>query len=454
MKPCIHPLAQSLTALITVQRLACTLFLALAVLSAGCARHAQYRTNLVPCRTAGSEPQCQTAAIEEHSSYVLGFVEFDDQGWLWSRPQLNAVLDRIIEEDSKQRLLIITFVHGWKHNAKYDDSNVEMVRRTLRVLSAVEQSTSKREGRPARKIVGVYAGWRGLSYTLWGVQDFSFWERKKTAHGVGRGALCELFLRLEDIRNNSHIIHRGEKDQTRLIVVGHSFGGAASYSALASILAERAVQTIDELGNGHPPRGFGDLVILVNPAFEAARYGVLQDIAVQQKYFLTNRVNLAIFTSKTDKATKVAFPIGRHVSTLFDRYKDGLERKANTTAVGHFAPFVTHDLIATPDAPPPTKEKASVPAEPRPEEIEQSTKRVLEVKRQATQNRQAGESEDYTYHFQGSDLKPRPGKDPRMPLYVVSVDSKIIPDHNAIERKAFLRFLEQFVIAFTPDGRP
>jgi hypothetical protein len=454
MKPCLLRWAISSLSIITLQRLACALSLALVILSAGCARHAQYRTNLIPCRTAGNEPQCQTAAIEENNSYVLGFVEFDDQGWLWSRPQLNAVLDRLIEEDAKQRLLIITFVHGWQHNAKYDDSNVEMVRRTLRALSAVERSTSQKEGRPARKIVGVYAGWRGMSYTLWGIKNFSFWERKNTAHEVGRGALCELFLRLEDIRNNSHIIHRGEKDQTRLILVGHSFGGAASYSALASILAERAVETIDEQGNGHPPRGFGDLVILVNPAFEAARYGVLQDIAVHQKYFLTNRVNLAIFTSKTDKATKVAFPLGRHVSTLFDRYKDGLERKANTTSVGHFAPFITHDLIATPGAPPPVKEKVSVPDEPGSEEIEQSSRRVVEVKRQGTQNRQAKESEDFTFHFDGSDLKPRPGKDPRMPLYVVSVDSKIIPDHNAIVRKPFLKFLEQFVLAFTPDGQP
>src|SRR5215211_7698998 len=101
-----------------------------ALLLTGCARHAQYRTNLAPCRTAGGEPKCETTAIEETSAYVLGFVEFDDQGWLWSREQMRAVLDRIIEEDARQRLLIITFVHGWKHNAAYDDPNVEMVRRT------------------------------------------------------------------------------------------------------------------------------------------------------------------------------------------------------------------------------------------------------------------------------------------------------------------------------------
>lgn len=414
----------------------------------GCARHAQYRTNLAPCRTAGGEPKCETAAIEETTAYVLGFVEFDDQGWLWSRDQMRAVLDRVIAEDAKQRLLIITFVHGWKHNAAYDDPNVDMVRKTLRRLSAVERASSISEKRPARKVVGVYAGWRGMSYSLWGVKNLSFWERKNTAHEVGRGALSELFLRLEDIRNNSHIIHRGEKEQTRLILVGHSFGGAASYSALASILGERAVQTIDADGKGHPPRGFGDLVVLVNPAFEAARYGVLHDIAAEQKYFATNRVNLAIFTSKTDNATRIAFPIGRRVSTVFDRYKNSLERKANTTAVGHFTPYITHDLIATSKARP--AKKPIIEAEPTADEVEQSAKQVLGVRQQAVKNAQG--AADFTYHFEGSDLSPRPGKDPRMPLYVVSVDSKIIPDHNAITRPAFIKFLDQFVLAFTPAG--
>ena len=139
----------------TSNRLIHTMLFSAMLVFTGCARHAQYRTNLAPCRTAGGEPKCETAAIEETTAYVLGFVEFDDQGWLWSREQMRAVLDRIIEEDAKQRLLIITFVHGWKHNTAYDDPNVEMVRQTLRRLSAVERESSKAEKRPARKVVGV-----------------------------------------------------------------------------------------------------------------------------------------------------------------------------------------------------------------------------------------------------------------------------------------------------------
>jgi hypothetical protein len=418
------------------------------VLGSGCAAHRAYRTNLTPCSTVGTNAVCKETAIEEGSSYLLGFVEFDDQGWLWSREQMDAVLERLRQEEARQRIVIVTFVHGWKHNAKYTDLNVQMMRDTLRVLNRLEQSSSKREGRKARKVVGVYAGWRGLSFKLWGVNNVTFWERKNTAHEVGRGALGELLLRLEEIRNVSHILHAGDSEQTRLIVVGHSFGGAATYSALASVLVERAVETLDEQGNAHPPRGFGDLIVLVNPAFEAARYGVLQDVAVHQTYLVSNLVNLAIFTSKTDLATKWAFPVGRYLSTLFDKHKNAMEARANRTAVGHFTPYITHDLIATGIARGPNKAKQS--REPTGEEIEEASSRITQLK---TQNRapvDKPKTEDRTYHFVGSDLKPREGADPRMPLYVVSVDSRIIPDHNGINKPSFLRFLEQFIPAFEP----
>src|SRR5205809_6163622 len=96
----------------TLKTLSLAVFL---VTLSGCTRLQQYRTDLTP---AGGDEKCQTCAIEQNPYYVLGFVEFDDQGWLWQRRQLNAVIERIAEEEKTRRLLIVTFVHGWKHNAK------------------------------------------------------------------------------------------------------------------------------------------------------------------------------------------------------------------------------------------------------------------------------------------------------------------------------------------------
>src|SRR6266511_3371032 len=116
-------------------RTACALALLSALLLSGCTHHTRYRTNLTASPTTPEGiPQDETATIEDGGSYILGFVEFDDQGWLWSRAQLDAVMDRLREEEHKQRLVIVAFVHGWKHNARSDDSHVEMVRQKLRTL--------------------------------------------------------------------------------------------------------------------------------------------------------------------------------------------------------------------------------------------------------------------------------------------------------------------------------
>jgi hypothetical protein len=435
-----------------IKSLTLALLLVLApTLITGCASHRQWRTSLEPCNTANETNTCESAAIEKGSSYVLGFVEFDDQGWLWRRKQLDAVMEALRDEEKNQRLIIVAFVHGWKHSARFDDSNVEMVRENLRFLNLLERLNSKREGRKPRKVVGVYAGWRGLSSKIWGLKELTFWERKNTAHEVGRGGLSELFLRLEDLRNASHIIHEGETNQTRLFIIGHSFGGAATYSALANVLTERAIQTVDLSGHGRPARGVGDMVMLVNPAFEAARYGVLQDIATSQTYLTSNLVNLAVFTSKTDNATKIAFPLGRYVSTLFDSYQSSLERKANHTAIGHFAEYTTHDLLAT------EVKKASKAVRFR-EQVDQAdalSQRATELKAQARRQtpRQRGPEERVIYHFIGSDLILRRNRDARMPLFNVSVDSRIIPDHNAIDEPEFRRFLAQFLTAFEPQDK-
>ncbi len=418
----------------TIGKLVPAVFLGL--LLTGCVSHKQYRTSHDPCNASAKSNACETAILEETKDYVLGFVEFDDQGWLWSQQQLKTVLDRIYADDYKQGLLITVFVHGWKHNASFNDSNVEMFRKNLAILSRIERMAARKEGRPSRKVFGVYVGWRGLSQNVALVKNVTFWERKNTAHEVGRSGLTELFVRLEDIRNNSRILHRDDRKQTQLIIVGHSFGGAATYSALAPLLVERMIQTIDSKGDAHQPRGFGDLVVLVNPAFEAARYGVLQDVAQRTSFFTNQPVNLAIFTSKTDQATKVAFPIGRGFSTAFEKHQSGLQRRANRTAVGHFAPYITHDLIA--------REDTGLDLN---EEIEASSAKVVALKSNIKKS-----AERKPVQFSSATLEPRKSdQNPYMPLYVVSVDSKIIPDHNKIDSRAFLTFLREFLLSYSAE---
>src|SRR5881394_2106082 len=104
-----------------------TIMLSLVSLMPGCAPLKQYRTEY------RSEPGSltETNAIEETSTNLLGFVEFDDHGWLWDADQMRTVVKRIADEDKKQALLIVVFAHGWKHNASFNDPNVVSFRNVL-----------------------------------------------------------------------------------------------------------------------------------------------------------------------------------------------------------------------------------------------------------------------------------------------------------------------------------
>ena len=240
------------------------LFLLLAGLAlVACVPLDPYHTGPTP-RECGDRPEgdCLTTFVEKHEEYLLGFVEFDDLGWAWNREQ-GRVLFREIRKVERDVLMVL-FAHGWKHNADSCDTNVTCFREALRGLHAAETALY---GENARQIVGVYVGWRGDSAKGSVPKQLSFFDRKATAHKVGSGSLTELIVRLKEERTM-----RG--GNSRLVIVGHSFGGAAIFSATSQLIMDR-LATADERGGA--VRGLGDLVVLVNPAFEAARYQPLHE---------------------------------------------------------------------------------------------------------------------------------------------------------------------------------
>ena len=449
----------------------------LILLWAGCTGLKQYRTAVRAFDATLSGAECAACSIELTTNYLLGLVEFDDQGWLWSRKQMDAVLDRLASEDSTNGLLIMVYVHGWNHNASWDDDNVAMFRTNLTELAEMERQLSRDGGWRPRTVAGVYVGWRGLSSNIGLFSRLSFWDRKNTAHEVGRGAVTEFYGRLEDLRNNSRVRHAHEtrRKQTQLIIIGHSLGGALTYSALAPLLVERSVQSSTNQSVGQV-KGFGDLVVLVNPAFEAARFEVLYNITTNRHWYATNQpVNLVIFTSKADTATKFWFKLGRRSSTLWEKYRDRDQKNANITAIGHDGPFITHDLVYLTNnplfAPPPPSRTATPKSLPKPGgnprvkskaytghlTVSNSVAQVRSLQVQIERHRSSTKEQmpDRSYGFSHARLVPREdhGKPIlHMPVFNVSVDKQIIPDHGAIDTQEFLTILREFVAAFTAQG--
>jgi pimeloyl-ACP methyl ester carboxylesterase len=431
-----------------------TAVLVSAFVSAGCTPHKLYRADTKICVSSQPAQDCQEQALQEFkdpahpdAGYLLGFIEFDDQGQVFERQQMDAVLTALQTEAASKNLLMVVFVHGWKHSAAPGDTNIETFRRSLERISELESRISRETGAEARKVVGIYLGWRGGSITWPGVKELTFWDRKNTAHKVGHGGVTEVVSRLELVRKTKDAMEGEQgRSRTRLVVIGHSFGGAVVYSALSQILATGFVDTVGPAGTITDVKGFGDLVVLINPAFEATLFTSLSDMANERPtYFPAQLPVIAVLTSEADDATKRAFPMGRWFSTFFEKHreetrKNGVtgeaevidQKKANITAVGHFEPYRTHFLRAAVEPGVETSDQPSVAA---------SVERFFDVS-----GRWENDAPGSVIEFEGSVLARTPNSAGRNPYLVIRVDEQLIRDHNDIDDWRIASFVRQLIL--------
>jgi hypothetical protein len=437
--------------------------IAIVGLVAGCTSNRPFRTSDVRCSSNDPARDCTNAIVEVGPNYKLGFVEFDDQGWFQNTNQLELVKGLIREESGLEGtnkpagVLILLFVHGWKNNAACNNTNVVEFRAALTEFARAENLTNHQ----GRKVVGVYAGWRGLSARIEPFKELSFWERKNTAHKVGGyGAMTQLLVDLEELQKDANHPGRAGVARSELIFVGHSFGGAAMYSAIGQIIEERFEQTLQR---GQPLKPLGDQVILLNPAFEASRHYNLNRLAVSiSKYPETQRPVLSIFTSKGDWATHYFFPLGRFFSTLFEKNRpDGQQAAANIDAVGWFKPFITHDLDYKTNAvtaAAATSQVVATTGKLKPKLHERHTDASLLESINNVHKQRIEWSRPKTvpsiYSFDDCKLNPRAGFKPGDPLLVVSVDKRIMKDHDDIVNPVMLNFLREFIQFCRPEQAP
>jgi len=412
----------------------------------GCSTNLPYRSDFNECKMT-AQTSCSSSAIIHHEAkkkdeYYLGFVEFDDQGQVRERNQMQSVLDKYYTMAAQEEVLLITFVHGWHHNAAGDDGNVKSFHNLLERISRVESQSSLESGREARKVLGLYIGWRGESIEVPYINDLTFWERKNTAENVGLMGVIEVLLKLEEIVNvKAGVGEKPKQVNSRMVVIGHSFGGAVVFTALQQVLNDRYMDSQPGKTFSSDAQGFGDLVILVNPAFEAMHYATLYDVSQQycRNYSPSQLPKLAVLTSESDLATKWAFPAGRFFSTFFETHStltrhycesnkpiamEIEEGAADRTTIGHFEPYQTHYLDA-----------------------KNSTKRMkLTELGTAWSSQQAGDSLD----FEGSSLTHLDRTHPLNPYLNIKVSSELISDHNDIWGEEVVSFLRDLIVISTP----
>jgi hypothetical protein len=478
----------------------CVLVLLLAV--AGCASHDQYRFTKPPIPaiavsdlenrnpvdngkggTECSEKLFRDRSIEKFKAsngevFTIGVIELSDDGHVKDVAQRDEVfreLKRVarggdaVSAESPGAVLV-TFVHGWHHKAKVCDENLSCYRRVM-------QGLVERKGDRANKgpVFGIYVGWRGDS--LHKADALSFYNRKNAAQHVGalggRDLLLEIGQTHKELDREVRTATGGQRF-VNAVTVGHSFGGALVYSAVEALEVSE-YKTKHGVGypscNGGPKpvrQGIGDLVILVNPAFEAYRYRAFaNDLEAAGGYSAEQRPVLLTVASTADNAVGKAFPAGRFLWLLWHpaAWSDG---GAQITGLGHYAPYTTHQLVYEgPQEKPTAAVKLTDPKAiadcDLQHEIDAGLARdtcgcsypVLSAPAMATSN--VGKTDTPTALAQGSGsvhalhnldvtLKPlSPSLDRHAPFIVASAPGNLISGHNDIYNPNFVLFLIGFI---------
>lgn len=445
------------------------------------------------------DDQCSRYAIEDHVDFSVAFVEFDDQGWLYDRAQMDLLMKELEAQTNNdtQDLSIFVYVHGWKHNADFCDNNVCCFRDTLKQMHLLEARYAEEYGWKKRKVFGIYVGWRGLSVMGPDVlRSTSFYSRKNAATRVALGSTRELLGKIKDFYERKNVKSgQREKDRkdvkqlplqtngsgdapragTRLLTMGHSFGGLIVYNAVAQALMESAIEP-EQYDQDQLVKPFGDLVFIVNPAFEGTRYEPLHQIAKRRQYPGYQPPVFVAVTSEADQATRKAFPIGRWFNGVWENYSTGKQgeqithtpaqqREANVKTIGHAERYRTHHLEYTPSKVVETKAEqkktdsteCSCPYKTGIENLLGSTDIQSEFREWESnlnnpadwdldsnakrKHRKPGWTRKYsdesTLHHDPNDTQNNPDN----PFWVVYTTKEIIPDHNGFYTPLFLNFV-------------
>lgn len=272
--------------------------------------------------------------------YELAIVEFDDEGRCYDRGQMRGIADRFDAlRQQEVDVIVLVFVHGWKHNARSDDDNLSQFRTLLAQTVAYEKAI-KGDQADARTVLGIFVGWRGLSEFGLGdaVADLTFWNRQAAGQRVAVGSIRELFGRIRHYRNH----RRDAKGAPLFAIAGHSFGGMIVFSALAQSLIEAA-----SVSDGHVVPGFADLVLLVNPAIEAARYLPIYDLLTAPGVRPRTTKQLPLFIcaqAENDQPVGTFFPLGNTSHRIEQATIGDLEKRCVTHAIGFIDEFKTHSI--------------------------------------------------------------------------------------------------------------
>lgn len=301
----------------------------------GCVSHKMYRD----------------ISVWDYPDYVLSFIEFDDQGEVWSPRQVLAIQDRIRQANQgPDGAIVILFAHGWNNDASPHnerDGTLAGFKIALERLARYVHETT-----PGKQVFGIYLSWRGKS--IYGpLKMATFFTRQRAATRVAGSSGMALLSQIM-LDSKSH-------PNSRLMIVGHSFGG----QIIERIIQQGLASNLYSLQQGPlPPTA--DLCVLINPASPAIHAKQVIDLLRWKQLSLERRAPdgrtwdaplLVSITSRGDWATRYAFPAGSVLGLLSSRFRSyGTEfcapveqqRYFYTRTAGHTPQLHSHDVKIRP----------------------------------------------------------------------------------------------------------
>ena len=303
------------------------------------------------CTSSSGYRQSEETTVEDLLGEVaLAHVEIDDQGELIRFEQLRRVTDRI-KAESSEPLLLLVYVHGWNRNSS--EKLVTGAKDLLNFRKKLTEVSKVSE----RKVMGVFVSWRGRSLSPFPV-GIDYFHRHAAARRAGGLGGTEVLYELGGAA-------RAANSRNRVVMIGHSLGGAMLESAVGEAVAGQVVSR-HARGLRLRRRDFpADLFITVNSAESAiaARQlvSVFKNRGIQE---VEGGPLLVSLTSEEDTITSYFSPLGNIIGRwvpgfnffntgVSGRYrvdeeldpKRGTQAAAHRTTVGHFDPLFSHRYV-------------------------------------------------------------------------------------------------------------
>lgn len=274
-------------------------------------------------------------------------LRYSEGGRIVNRCDYSKALNAFIAQDNMSSIVVV-YVHGWRNDSGSNDEQLynfsensyprETMGGDLETFNQMLDALRKQQSLP---VIGIFVSWKGGS-GIPGFEALTYRNRRDGADKIGAaGGLPRLLAALSNISEHQE---REDNVDNQLIYIGHSFGGRILFKAVADDLIIKT-QLAHPNGENREEKfgkvdGVGDLIVLLNPAFEAASYQAIDEFRFADRLFDDDQVpKMLVFQSESDKANGMFFRFGQALTLNFNSME--------TQNIGFRGAYWTNELVRT-----------------------------------------------------------------------------------------------------------